>query len=233
MNDIIKIEANNGKETVDARTLHMALEVGKDFSNWIKDRIEKYGFQDGKDFETCSPDLASEIHGGHNRKDYRLTVAMAKELAMVENSDKGREVRQYLIQVEEAWNSPDMVILRGLQMAEKKIANFQHQIQLMKPKADFYDAVTGSSDTVDLGTVAKLLKFEGIGRNTLFEILRNEGYLMPNNYPYQKYVDSGHFRVIETSYQKPDGSTHVSFKTVVYQKGVSMIRKVLERKVAS
>lgn len=67
----------------------------------------------------------------------------------------------------------------------------------------------------------------GIGRTRLFELLRDEGVLMKNNQPYQKYIDSGYFRVIESSYQKPDGSTHVSFKTVVYQKGVDFIRRKL------
>ena len=94
------------------------------------------------------------------------------------------------------------------------------------PKVEFYEAVTGSSDAVDIGTVAKVLNM-GVGRNTLFEILRNEGVLMNNNQPFQKHVDSGYFRLIEQKYTKPDGSTHISIKTVVYQKGIDYIRKIL------
>lgn len=90
---------------VDARTLHSFMKVGRDFSNWIKSRIEEYGFEEGKDFysflaseENCSPNLASK--GGHNRIDYHLTLDMAKELAMVERNEKGRQARRYFIECE-------------------------------------------------------------------------------------------------------------------------------------
>ena len=85
--------------TSNARDLHAFLEVGKDFSNWIKDRIEQYEFVEDQDF-VCSPVLASEGRGGHNRKDYHLTLDMAKELSMVERNAKGKQARQYFIECE-------------------------------------------------------------------------------------------------------------------------------------
>jgi len=100
----------------------------------------------------------------------------------------------------------------------------------LKPKAEFYDAVVGSDDTVDIGTVAKVLNFKGIGRTKLFQILRDEKVLMQTNRPYQQYCDKEWFRVIETTYSKPDGSQHIYFKTVVFQKGVEGIRKILTNK---
>ncbi|HOX92504.1 MAG TPA: antA/AntB antirepressor family protein [Spirochaetales bacterium] len=104
MNDLIQIKETNGRETVDARELHAALEVARDFSTWIKDRIEKYGFIHGQDYQlTKSGEVVERAQGGGTARDrYDLTVAMAKELATVENNDRGREVRRYLIQVEEA-----------------------------------------------------------------------------------------------------------------------------------
>lgn len=98
------------------------------------------------------------------------------------------------------------------------------QIADMTPKADFFDAVTGSTDAIDIGSAAKVLNL-GIGRTRLFEFLRNEGILMGDNKPYQKHVDAGHFRVIEQKFNKPDGSTHINLKTVVYQKGLDLIRR--------
>lgn len=90
-------------DAVNARDLHAFLEAGKDFSNWIKDRIEKFGFQENQDF-VCSPILASKDQplgrGGHNRLDYTLTLDMAKELSMVERTDKGRRARRYFIEIE-------------------------------------------------------------------------------------------------------------------------------------
>ena len=108
---------------------------------------------------------------------------------------------------------------------EKKMLA-EAKVKELQPKAEFFDAVTGSSDAVDIGTVAKVLNM-GVGRNNLFELLRNEGVLMNNNQPFQRYVDSGCFRLIEQKYTKPDGSTHISIKTVVYQKGINYIRNLL------
>ncbi|UTC65197.1 antA/AntB antirepressor family protein [Treponema sp. OMZ 788] len=107
MNELIKITEKDGDQLINARDLHESLQVGKDFSNWIKDRIEKYGFIEGEDFfkdsKSCSPNLASKIQngwGGNNKLEYFLTLDMAKELAMVENNEAGREIRRYLIKVE-------------------------------------------------------------------------------------------------------------------------------------
>lgn len=98
----------------------------------------------------------------------------------------------------------------------------------MKPKEEFFDAVTDSKDAIEIGKVAKVLDFPGVGRNKLFEILRDKGVLMRNNIPYQKYIDNGCFRTIEQKYTVPDGETRISIKTLVYQKGVDYIRKVLD-----
>lgn len=117
----------------------------------------------------------------------------------------------------------------ALLLASKQAEQIEKQNQLLleqKPKVDFFEAVTGSKDTIDIGTVAKVLN-KKIGRNKLFEILRDKNILMASNMPYQKFIDCGYFRVIETKYNKPDGSTHIGFKTLVYQKGVNYINKII------
>lgn len=106
----------------------------------------------------------------------------------------------------------------------------QALIEKMQPKADFFDAVAESSDAVSIGEVAKVLKVKGVGRNKLFEFLRQQKVLDRHNIPYQKYINCGWFRTIEQKYDTPDGETHVSIKTLVYQKGVDGIRKLLESK---
>ena len=119
----------------------------------------------------------------------------------------------------------------ALMLAAKQAEQIEQQsaiIELQKPKVDFYEAVTGSKDTIDIGTVAKVLNVKGFGRNNLFEFLRDKGVLISNNQPKQTYCDRGYFRVIESKFTKPDGSTHVNTKTVVYQKGLDYIRKLLE-----
>ncbi len=95
------IVADEPAQLCNARELHATLQVGRDFATWLKDRIEQYGFVEGEDFILCSPNPGSKKgRGGHNRTDYHLTLDMAKELAMVENNEIGRQIRRYLIQLE-------------------------------------------------------------------------------------------------------------------------------------
>ncbi len=104
---LIPVQRNaEGEATINARDLHEFLEVGKDFSNWIKDRIAKFEFVENQDF-VCSPILASKDQpvgrGGYNRLDYHLTLDMAKEMAMIERTPKGKEARQYFIACEKEY----------------------------------------------------------------------------------------------------------------------------------
>ena len=120
---------------------------------------------------------------------------------------------------------------QALLLASRQAETIEQQNQLLleqKPKVEFYEAVTGSSDTIDIASVAKVLNIKGFGRNNLFEFLRDKNILMQNNQPFQTFVDRGYFRVIESKYNKPDGSSHINLKTVVYQKGLDYIRKLLE-----
>lgn len=106
-------------------------------------------------------------------------------------------------------------------------ANQAKELEMAKPKVEFYDKVTGSSDTCEMKEVAKILNFKNIGRNTLFEILREEKVLDRQNQPYQKYVDAGYFRIVESKWEDKDGDIHINLKTVVFQKGVDFIRKTV------
>lgn len=141
--------------------------------------------------------------------------------------------------------TPDMseeeIMARGLLAAKRRIdaleiqnKELQEQNTEMLPKAEFYDCVTGTDTAIDMAIAAKTLNFKNIGRNKMFEFLRTIGVLQDAskshkylNIPYQKYVDAGYFRVIESAYNYPDGSSNVYFKTVVYQKGLDYIRKRL------
>lgn len=110
-------------------------------------------------------------------------------------------------------------------------AEKEKQLQEQAPKVDFYDCVTGSSDTMDMKEVAKVLNYATIGRNKLYEILRNAKILDRNNLPYQKYVDAGYFRIIESRYTVPDGEVRINLKTVVFQKGLNFIRNVINKNI--
>lgn len=106
----------------------------------------------------------------------------------------------------------------------------QAENKIMLPKAEFYDEVAGSDSLIDMKEVAKVLNFKNIGRNKLFEFLRNKSVLMRDNIPYQKYVDCGYFKVIEVKWFNPKKSANqITLKTMVYQKGLEFISKLLKR----
>jgi anti-repressor protein len=119
---------------------------------------------------------------------------------------------------------PEALRLYATEIEKREKA--EAQLAIAAPKAEFFDTITDCKDATDMGRVAKVLDM-GIGRNNLFEFLRKKHVLMQNNIPYQNYVDVGYFRVIVSTYNKPDGSVNASTKTLVYVKGMDFIRKLL------
>lgn len=120
----------------------------------------------------------------------------------------------------------------ALMLAAKQAEQIEAQqilITEQAPKAEFYDAVVDSKDAIDMAQVAKTLNM-GIGRNNLFEFLRDKKVLMERNLPFQKYCDAGWFRCVESKYEKPNGDTCINIKTVVLQKGLDGIRNLLKNR---
>ena len=124
--------------------------------------------------------------------------------------------------------TPEQIVANALVVAHNIILQKERQIEEMKPKAEFFDAVADSKTAISMNEVAKVLNIKGYGRNNLFEFLRENKVLDRWNVPYQRYVDNGWFRVIEQHYQK-NGEPIVTTKTLVYQKGVDGIRKMIEK----
>ena len=236
MNELIKIEVRDGQQLASGRELHKFLEVGTRYNDWINRIIEKYNFIENKDFITITQKRVTAQGNETEFDDHLMTIAMDKEIAMVSNTEKGKEARIYFIKCEEAWNSPEMILARANQIQSRMIENYADKIKILenkieedKPKVEFYNDVIDSKNTCDMQTVAKTLNFKGVGRNNLFEILRENKILQSNNQPYQKYVDNGWFRVIETKFNDYKTSEiKISFKTVVFQKGIEKISILLK-----
>ena len=129
--------------------------------------------------------------------------------------------------MEKELNTPEKIMARALKVAEETLADRNKKIEEMKPKADFYDSVADSKTAIQIGDVAKMLGIKGIGRNNLFQLLRDKKILDRNNVPYQQYVDCGYFRVIEQKYTVA-GEVRINIKTLVYQKGIDWIRRITE-----
>jgi len=233
-NELVKVEERNGIPTCNARELHEYLEVGTKYADWITGRIDKYEFIEGVDYTKAS-EKKEASRTGQISIEYYITLDMAKQLSMVENNDKGREARRYFIEAEKKLKALKVPALTGslliataLIEANTMLQEAHKQIEEMAPKAEFYDQVTDSRDTIDVGEAAKVLNM-GMGRNTLFELLRRKKVLMDNNQPYQKYIDAGYFRTVETQYIDIYGATRINIKTIVFQKGLDFIRKIVEQ----
>ena len=123
MNDLIRINYDNENPSVSGRELHAKLEVATQYKDWFP-RMCEYGFQEGRDFSS----ILSESTGGRRSTDHALSIPMAKELCMVQRSERGREYRRYLISAEEAWNSPDKVVERALQIAHRRALEAERRI---------------------------------------------------------------------------------------------------------
>jgi len=233
---LIEITKNEkGEQLVSARELHSFLESKQDFTTWIKNRIEKYDFVENEDFT-----LHKFMEGKNWKHDYILKTDIAKEISMVEGNEKGKVARKYFISCEKQLKElsiPSYQVTDPIARAkawiqeQKEKQELEYKIKENIPKIEFYEVVTGSDDTFDLGTVAKVINKKGYGRNKLFEFLRENKILMQNNQPYQKYIDIGYFRMIESKITKPAGDTCTNIKTVVFQKGVDYITKLLNKNV--
>lgn len=222
------INVNSDSQTVFLRDLHEALQIKERFSVWA-DRIKALF---GDELTSVGKPTEVQNNGGiqiRELEDYIISVDNAKHICLMCKTEKGKECRQYLIDLEKAWNTPEQIMARALRVAEQTISSLNVKVLEMKPKADFFDAVADSKTAISMNDVSKVLAIKGYGRNNLFEFLRNEGILDRNNVPYQRYVDCGWFRVIEQKYTK-NGEQCVTTKTLVYQKGVDAIRKRISEK---
>ncbi|SCX76947.1 anti-repressor protein [Nitrosospira sp. Nsp13] len=239
MNELIKVEDRNigdGQvQAINARELHAFLGVKSEFRNWIKNRIDDFGFIDEQDFAMVGKNLP----GGGRQTDYYVTLDMAKELAMVERNEKGKQARQYFIECERRAKSNVVDIhsalanpthLRGMLLAyTEKVLALEAKVQEQAPKAQFHDAVAEAINCQSVQEVAKVL---GTGQNRLFRFLRQEGLLMPNNLPYQQHIDAGYFRVVERQYNDRLGESHTYTRTLVTGKGLTFIQQRLTEKRA-
>lgn len=222
MNEVITVTLNDKHEpVVSGRQLHEALGVNSRYTTWF-DRMKEYGFTEGQDF---LPNLG-ESTGGRQATDHIIKLDMAKEIAMIQRTERGKQVRQYFIQVEKDFNSPEKIMARALLMADQKVHKLEAQIEADRPKVLFADAVSASKSSCLIGELAKILKQNGIdiGQNKLFQWLRAHGYLISRrgeswNQPTQKSMQLGLFELKKTNINHADGHTTVNTTTKVTGKG--------------
>lgn len=242
MNELIQVNYDNDRPTVLARDLHEFLEVGTRFNDWFP-RMCEYGFSEGTDYYSFLSNRSDGLPG-KPKQDAQLTIEMAKEICMLQRNERGKQARQYFIQLEKDWNSPELVMARALKMAnsrigslEERTVHLEQKIEKDKPKVLFADAVSVSKGAILIGDLAKILRQNGVemGQTRLFQWLRENGYLIKQkgsgyNMPTQKSMELGLFKIKETCITHSDGHTSVNRTPKVTGKGqIYLVNKILKK----
>lgn len=162
------------------------------------------------------------INGGKSKVFNEQQATLIKQEIQKHHNLRSRQIDAVSTKVEE-----DKKIFEVMQILQRRLSDAQAEAERLRPAAEFAYQLCSSKDAIDIGNCAKVLN-RHIGRNNLFEFLRNKKVLQIDNIPYQKFIDMGYFRVIESKYTIPNGETKISLKTVVLQKGVAYINKLLK-----
>lgn len=229
MNEMITINYDNPQRpVVSGRELHAALQIETRYNDWFK-RMCEYGFSELNDFYSF---LSKTSDGGRPATDHMLTIPMAKELCMVQRTEIGRRFRQYFISVEEAWNSPEMVMQRALTIANDRVKTLQLSVsqltvenQIMQPKAEYFDELVDRNLLTGIRDTAKELH---IRQKEFVNFLLNKKYLYRNKkgklLPYAQHMNSGLFELKEFV-NKTTGYTDT--QTLITPKGKETFRLLL------
>ena len=237
MDELIRINYDSERPTVNGRDLHEALQVKTAYKDWFP-RMCEYGFVEDRDF--CS--FLSESSGGRPAVNHQLTIDMAKQLCMIQRTDIGRKFRQYFIQVEEAWNSPEVIMARALQFANQQLALLSQQnmaltetvaiqnqqITEMKPKVSYYDVVLNCKDLISTSAIAKDYGKSAIWMNRYLhekgvQFKQGDIWLL-----YQRYVREGYTSTKTHTYPGTNGETHTKVHTYWTQKGRLFIYELMK-----
>ena len=234
MSNLVNLEINydSNEPRISGRDLYEELQIQTPYSMWIK-RMLDYGFVENIDYWTDNKKVTRQDGAlmPQVQTDHYLTLDMAKEIAMIQRNEIGRKIRKYLIEVEKNWNKPEVVMARALKLANLQIESLKQtnlslleENQILLPKAKSFDIVLNTDTYISIKTVADVINIAGMGRNNLIKWFRNKGIFLPGQrVPYRKYIESGHFKVVEV--RTPKG--FMVNQTLVSQKGLDYIIKLL------
>lgn len=232
MTDLISINYNTDKPTVSGRELHEALGINTPYTQWFG-RMAEYGFTEDEDYTLVSQICETNNPKNPNttRYDHQLTIPMAKEICMLQRNEKGKQFRQYFIKVEEAWNSPEMIMKRALDYANENVKKLQIQVstlqvdnEIMKPKADYFDELVDRNTLTNFRETAKQLD---VKEKVFINFLLDHKYIYRDKkgkiMPYAE-KNNGLFEIKETFNEKTNWS---GTQTLVTPKGRETFRLLI------
>lgn len=234
MHNLINVTLNENQEpVVSGRQLHQVLGVKTPYSMWF-DRMVEYGFTENQDF-LLNNFVKQTGRGGHNKIDHVLKLDMAKEIAMIQRTDKGKEVRQYFIQVEKDFNSPEKIMARALKIADRKIISLEHknealqlELEEARKQTDYLDLIL---QTKDMLTTTQIAQDYGMSANKFNQILKQVGIQRKVNGQwilYTKYQGKGYIASRTFDYVGKDNKVHSKITTVWTQLGRRFIYEKLK-----
>lgn len=233
MSELIPLHTRNDAQAVMGRDLHTFLEVDTEYRHWIKRMID-YGFEEGKDYAVKNDRVQDSLGRERDAVGHVLSLDMAKEISMIQRTNKGKQARQYFIECEKRAKAPridgsEITRLELIQIAmnaETERLALEAKNKELEPKADAYDSFLDATGKYPVGAVAQML---GMGQNKLFRELRNRKIFIASgsrrNTPYQPYLH--HFEVIPHEYEKKNGEMGCSYTTYVQPFGIDFIRRKL------
>ena len=218
-NELIKIDyTNSDRPTVLGRDLHAMLEVEARYNDWFP-RMCEYGFEEGKDFYSF---LSKTPEGGRPKQEHQLTIAMAKELCMLQRTEKGKQCRQYLIAIEEAWNTPEQLMARALRVADETIKSLTAELESAAPKVQYFDTLVDRNLLTNFRDTAKELH---VAPKAFINFLLEKGYIYRDNKsrlrPYQAHTEKGLFEVKEFA---SEFNNKAGIQTLITPKGRETFR---------
>lgn len=238
MQELIKINYDTEQPTVSARELHEKLNIGTRFNDWFT-RMKEYGFEEQKDFYSF---LSKTSEGGRPATDYNISVDMAKQICMIQRTPEGRECRQYFIDLEKAWNTPEQIMARALKMADRSIENLKERckflggqveeqqkvIEELQPKATYYDLILQCPDLVSTTEIAKdygmsATKFNRLLHDLKIQFKQSGVWLL-----YQKYAGFGYTKTKTHNYSDDNGVQHSRQHMYWTQKGRLFLYELLK-----
>ena len=224
MNDLIKVTYNVGEPTVSARDLHEGLEIKTAFKDWFPRMIE-YGFEAGKDFNMLKNERVQMEGNREVRReitDYQISVDMAKQICMIQRNEKGKQYREYFLELKRAWNTPEQVFARALRMADQTINSLKNRCQFLggqveeqqkvieelQPKASYYDMILQCKDLIATTVIAKdygmsAKKFNAILHKLGIQFKQRDVWVL-----YAKYQGNGYLKTKTHNYPDADGVQH-------------------------
>lgn len=243
MNELLRVNYDSDRITLSARELHEFLEVKTKYKDWFP-RMCEYGFSENIDYR-----LVAQKRATNNPKnpytefnDHEITLDMAKEIAMLQRSDKGKQCRQYFLELERKWNSPEAVMNRALEYSRKQVNALlqtneklelenkvkSQQIAELEPKASYYDVVLNCKDLLSISVIAKDYGWSAIRLN---EYLHKKGVQFKQGKTwllYQKYAVEGYTSTKTHEHLGNDGRNHTNVHTYWTQKGRLFIYDLLK-----